>query len=283
MKGNKMMDQALVNMFGEENTTTNLIDALVAEDEAMIADCIKAKNRRAVRVESKKNVKIRNKRTYDPSDVHHWGKKAVFNEFRGITPIFHGSNEPVAFVKKSRKNVTTQTYVKTQNRKERYSGIPTDGAYLRVNTEEIFANYVECGSYTTINWDGKWLTITVNAPNVFNGQYYDWRTWLTPTEAINRGYMEYSDTPQYSYHWECDNYKTSGDYMNGNYRTPALATTIADSTGFLAEWKTLKLEELAQAKLDAITAMEEVKLACLKLKVAENRLEIARMEAELAK
>ena len=129
----KIMDQALVNVFGEENTTS-YIDALVAEDEVMISDRIKAKNRRAVRVEDKKNTKIRNKRTYDPSDVRHWSKKAVYNEYRSITPVFHGQDEPVAFIKKSRKNVTAQTFNKVANRKIRYTKIhEEDGNPMRLS------------------------------------------------------------------------------------------------------------------------------------------------------
>ena len=267
----KMMDQALNNVFGEESTMS-YVDALVTEDEEIIADHIKAKNRRAVRVEYKKNAKIRNKRTYDPSNVRHWSTKAAYNEFRGITPVFHGQDEPVAFIKKSHKNVPQQTWVKIQNRKERYSAVPTEGgAYLRVNTEAIFADYAEYDSYVEIDWDGvKWLTITVNSPDEFSGQYYDWHTWLTTEEAISKGYMEYSGTPQYSHHWEYDNYLVCG--FDDRYQTRPLKESIRKKV--LTAWD----EEKYNLTMEADWQLEKIAKSIKSLMAINRQLQSEKLE-----
>lgn len=96
------------------------VDALVSADEKILADRYNAKDRRAVRVEDEKKAKKYNERLYNPADVIKWGEKAEFNVERGITPVFHGEDEPVAFIKKSTKNLTKQTMNKVANRKVRY-------------------------------------------------------------------------------------------------------------------------------------------------------------------
>ncbi len=115
----KMMDKALNNVFGMENTISE-IDSLVLADEEILVNHNAAKDRRAVRIEQKKKEKERNKRLYNPYDVVNWGRKAAYNSFRGVCPVFHGENEPVTFIKKSRKNETKHILNKIANRKVRY-------------------------------------------------------------------------------------------------------------------------------------------------------------------
>ena len=98
----KMMDEYLDNYFGADDISE--IDTLVLADEEILTARYLDKDRRAVRVEGKAKAKRRNKRLYNPNDVINWGSSAWYNEFRGITPVFHGEDEPVAFIKKSHKN-----------------------------------------------------------------------------------------------------------------------------------------------------------------------------------
>ena len=109
------------------------VDAMVFADDALLVEAYDRKDRRAVRIDRNKNQNERNKRLYDPSNVTNWSKKAAYNEFRGICPVFHDEDEPVAFIKKSRKNGTKQMMDKIENRKIRYERFEEPMPEVEVN------------------------------------------------------------------------------------------------------------------------------------------------------
>ena len=147
MKNERMIEKALATVGMGLPEMISEVDALVFADEEILNGHLAAKDRRAARFEQKKDQKKRNKRLYDPSNVTHWGKKAAYNVFRGITPVFHGEDEPVAFIKKSRKNGTKQLLDKIDNRKirhenkVRYEKLPEFEAEERIpDFEELYTD-----------------------------------------------------------------------------------------------------------------------------------------------
>lgn len=124
MNNTRMIEMALAQAGMGLPEMISEVDALVFADEEILSGHLAAKDRRAARFERNKDQKKRNKRLYDPSNVTHWSKKAEYNVFRGITPVFHGEDEPVAFIKKSRKNGTKQLLDKIDNRKIRHEKLP---------------------------------------------------------------------------------------------------------------------------------------------------------------
>lgn len=194
----KMMDKALDNVFGMENTISE-IDSLVLDDEEIIYNHNAAKDRRAARFERNKDQKGRNKRLYDPSNVSHWGKKAAYNEYRGITPVFHGENEPVAFIKKNRKNGTKQTMNKVANRKVRHKKFLPEYNPVFIKdvvdpvTGEIIAEagdyYFDIEFFDVENW------VNMNEYIHHYPRYYDGETitggnWVPRLEYDNKAYHQ---------------------------------------------------------------------------------------------
>lgn len=153
MKNERMIEKALATVGMGLPEMISEVDALVFADEEILSGHLAAKDRRAARFEQKKDQKKRNKRLYDPSDVTHWAKKAEFNEFRGITPVFHGEDEPVAFIKKSRKNGTKQLFNKVDNRKIRYEKLPEfEEDLIDKDTGEVFMEYTPLLDYDDFWW-----------------------------------------------------------------------------------------------------------------------------------
>ena len=101
-------------------------DELVFLDDQLLVNDILRKDKRSIRIQNAENKKNRNKRLYSMSgDVERYAHRFWYDvdDRVNIAPVFASGNEPVAFIKKSRKNGFKKVINKVENRKVRYQKI----------------------------------------------------------------------------------------------------------------------------------------------------------------
>ena len=111
-------------------------DELVFLDDQLLVNDILRKDKRSIRIQNAENKKNRNKRLYSMSgDVERYAHRFWYDvdDRVNIAPVFASGNEPVAFIKKSRKNGFKKVVNKVENRKVRYQKI----------ADEPMATYVD--------------------------------------------------------------------------------------------------------------------------------------------
>ena len=104
-----------------------------------------SRTKRGRRHDGKKNAKKHNKRIYEPEEIarYAWSDKAWLNEYRGITPVFHGKDEPVAFIRKSSHYARAKKFwKKVDHRKLRHQKL-SDWEQIEIanSGEEFSMNY----------------------------------------------------------------------------------------------------------------------------------------------
>ncbi len=271
------------------------VDRLVFEDDEILVGRWNAKSTRKDR--------------FKATDLHarKLAKKAVYREGKEVFVATHVGKDGIA---KGHKVTWHSNYDK--GRKAWTKKVRWERPIAEYVTAEAIARYDEWWDDTRMNFDTSIDEVSVG--NTILWSKYEnikWCPLQLGMEVTCYGYSRDRDDPSDRYgHPTMDTFLIDEWFMNhlrnwiaeghldnakvvpkyeptvweeNVYRTPELATTIADATNLPTEWRTLKLEELIRAKLDVTIAEEEAKLASIKLRIAQTKLDIAKMSVELAK
>ena len=153
------------------------VDALVFADDALLVEDLSRKDSRAIRLQKTKNKKLRLEKLYNPSSVIRYAHRASYDrdDAIGVVPVFHGKDDPVAFIKKGKKNVTKQTLNKVANRKLRYQKVVAPEPILE---EDDTFNLIE-----EHDWQYQTLPIGENIGNKVWDAWYDHVFFVTMEAA----------------------------------------------------------------------------------------------------